>query len=101
MKLRKVFEVFGWVIIALFVFIGITASIGQIPPGQNSYNEGFEIHPITTLMHVVPGIIFMVLGPLQFIGKIREKFINFHRWSGRIFMINCLFIGVSGLIMAV
>lgn len=101
MKLRKLFEIVGWIIIVLFVFIGIMASIGQIPPGQDSYNDGFEAHPITTLMHVVPGIVFMVLGPFQFIGKIREKFRNFHRWSGRIFMINCIFIGISGLVMAI
>lgn len=101
MKLRKGFEIVGWVIVIVFVLIGIMASIGQIPPGGDSYNDGFEKHPVTTLMHVVPGIIFLVLGPFQFMGKIREKWVNFHRWSGRVFMANCLFIGISGLVMAV
>jgi uncharacterized membrane protein len=101
MKVRKIFEVIGWVIIGLFVLIGISSSIGQIPPGGNSYNDGFEVYPIATLLHVVPGIIFMVLGPFQFIGKIRERFRNFHRWSGRIFMINSVLIGISGLVIVV
>ena len=101
MKLRKVFEIIGWIIIGLFVFIGITSSLGQIPPGHNSYNAGFVTHPVTTLLHVIPGIIFMVLGPLQFMSKIREKFINFHRWIGRIFMADCVFIGFSGIVMVV
>jgi len=98
---RKIITGVGWVAIALLAVIGATSAIGQIPPGPNSYNSGFVDHPVMTLTHAVPGLIFMVLGPLQFVGGIRNRFLTFHRWSGRIFLVNSVFIGLSGFVIAV
>jgi uncharacterized membrane protein len=53
-----------------------------------------------TLMHVVPAMVFMVLGPLQFVGGIRAKHPQVHRWSGRIFLTASGIVGVTGLQMA-
>lgn len=53
-----------------------------------------------TLLHIVPGALFMVLGPLQFIGSLRRRYPQVHRWSGRIFLTASVIIGVTGLMMA-
>jgi uncharacterized membrane protein len=60
----------------------------------------FRRHPILTLVHIVPGTLFMILGPLQFSSTIRTRHLGWHRWSGRVFVICGLVIGISALVMS-
>jgi uncharacterized membrane protein len=60
----------------------------------------FAHYPILTLVHIVPGILFMILGPLQFSSTIRTRHLRWHRWSGRVFVICGLVIGISALVMS-
>jgi hypothetical protein len=60
----------------------------------------FARHPILTLVHIVPGTLFMILGPLQFSSTIRTRHLEWHRWSGRVFVICGLVIGISALVMS-
>lgn len=99
--MMKVSLAFAWVTLALFVLIGIGASLAKIPPNSNTYNPEFVKHPIQTMVHAVSGLIFMLLGPLQFIKGLRNRFPIFHRFAGRLFMIASLFIGLSGITMVI
>jgi uncharacterized membrane protein len=60
----------------------------------------FARHPILTLVHIVPGMLFMILGPLQFSATIRARHLRWHRLSGRVFVICGLVIGISALVMS-
>src|SRR5258707_12707530 len=60
----------------------------------------FAHYPILTLVHIVPGLLFMVLGPLQFSSTIRPRHLRWHLWSGRIFVIAVAVIGMSALVMS-
>ncbi len=60
----------------------------RLPPGF--------IHPV----HILPGLLFMVLGPLQFSAALRRRHRTWHRWSGRVFLLCSLIIGGSALIMS-
>jgi len=60
----------------------------------------FAHYPILTLVHVVPGLLFMMLGPLQFVPTIRARHLRWHRLSGRIFIICGVVIGLSALAMS-
>src|SRR5882724_3004732 len=60
----------------------------------------FAHYPILTLAHIVPGLLFMLLGPLQFSPTIRARHLRWHRWSGRIFVICGVVIGISALVMS-
>src|SRR4030081_108773 len=60
----------------------------------------FAHYPILTLVHIVPGLLFMLLGPLQFSSSIRARHLRWHRLSGRIFVICGVVIGVSALVMS-
>jgi uncharacterized membrane protein len=53
-----------------------------------------------TLSHILPAMLFMVLGPLQFVRSLRSKHPQFHRWSGRIFLTASAVVGATGLTMA-
>jgi hypothetical protein len=61
----------------------------------------FARYPVLTLIHIIPGVLFMVLGPLQFSATLRARHLHWHRWSGRVYLICSLIIGVSALVMSV
>lgn len=76
---------------------------GYHPSAMNptaSMDEGFLQHPFLTLVHIIPGALFMILGPLQFNTKLRKRKLAWHRWSGRVFVVASLVIGVSALALS-
>jgi uncharacterized membrane protein len=72
---------------------------GNFPPAR-ALDEVFAAHRSLTLVHIIPGFFFMVLGPLQFAKNIRSRFLRFHRWSGRIFVASGLVIGFTAIWMS-
>ncbi len=84
-------------------------SHGYRPPAVSSnprlaqlgaLDDLFARHPILTLVHIVPGMLFMILGPLQFSSRIRARHLRWHRLSGRVFVVCGLVIGISALVMS-
>ncbi len=57
----------------------------------------FEEYPVSTLLHVVPGVLFMVLGPLQLLRGLRSRFPLVHRWSGRVLLVTGIPLAGSAL----
>jgi uncharacterized membrane protein len=99
----------AWIGVTVLVLIGIAAAarrtlvllfgIGASPATQ-ALDAGFARHPMLTFVHVLPGVLFMVLGPFQFIPAIRARRLWQHRWSGRLFVASGCVIGVSALAMS-
>ncbi len=52
-----------------------------------------------TLIHIVPGLAFVMLGPLQFVGRLRRSRPRLHRSIGRLVLISGLATGVTALAM--
>jgi uncharacterized membrane protein len=63
-------------------------------------DDVFARYPILTLVHIVPGLFFMILGPFQFSSTIRARHLRWHRWNGRIFVACGVVIGISALVMS-
>jgi uncharacterized membrane protein len=63
-------------------------------------DDVFARYPALTLIHILPGLLFMVLGPLQFSATLRRRHRTWHRWSGRVVLLCSLIIGGSALIMS-
>lgn len=63
-------------------------------------DAGFARHRVLTLIHILPGALFLVLAPLQFVPSIRRNQFQIHRWMGRVLVICGLIIGASALIMS-
>jgi uncharacterized membrane protein len=63
-------------------------------------DAGFARHPLLTMFHIVPGLLFMVLGPLQFVRRLRSRRPGFHRWTGRVVIASGLIIGSTALVMS-
>ena len=66
----------------------------------SALDDLFAHYPVLTLVHIVPGLLFMLLGPLQFSSTIRVRHLRWHRWSGRVFVTCGFVIGISALTMS-
>ena len=61
------------------------------------FDRRFGRHPLVTRLHTIGGLVFLVLAPLQFAGAVRRRYIQLHRWTGRV-LLGLGFVGaVSGL----
>jgi uncharacterized membrane protein len=63
-------------------------------------NEGFAEYPTVTNLHVLPGLIYMALAPLQFLSFVREKYPRYHRWSGRILAVIGVVLGSTAMFIS-
>ncbi len=102
-------RVLAGIVISL-VLIGMAAAAGRardllfrfqtgIPPPPGSFDEGFYRYPVLTLVHIIPGFLFLTLGPLQFWTRLRTRRINLHRWMGRAYLACGLIVGCTALVM--
>ena len=94
----------------LLAFIGVAMVIRRVlvlqgvlssftPGGGKPFDTDFGLHPVITLLHILPGAVFMILGPLQFLPNLRKKYPAFYRRSRRVFLLSGVIIGVTALVM--
>ena len=72
---------------------------GQIPAEINPFIDRYTAHPLQTLLHTIPGMLFAMLGPMQFMSPIRDNFRIVHRVTGRIFLPIGIISGIGALAM--
>jgi uncharacterized membrane protein len=100
-----------WVLTLLLCAIGILAVarrmlflLGALPPvpkgSPAALDAGFARHPLLTIFHIVPGFLFVALGPLQFVSTQRARRPRLHRWIGRLVLASGTVIGVTALVMS-
>ena len=96
-----------WTGVVVLVLIGLAAAARRAlvllygaTPSPQAFDAGFAHHPILTFIHIIPGALFMVLGPFQFVPSIRARRLWQHRWSGRVLVAAGYVVGVSALAMS-
>ncbi|HKW57818.1 MAG TPA: DUF2306 domain-containing protein [Candidatus Acidoferrum sp.] len=110
-----------WGAVIFLAFIGVAVAVRRAivlvpvvlhgyhppPPPPNPVaaqftplDDLFAHYPYLTLIHIVPGLLFMILGPLQFIPNLRARHPRFHRINGRVFLSSALIVGISALVMS-
>jgi uncharacterized membrane protein len=87
------------VIVVLRAINLLQSSSGVPTPVNSDYDLGFVHRPGLTLLHIVPGLAFAILGPLQFVKAIRARHVRIHRWCGRIFLVSGLLVGTTAVIL--
>jgi hypothetical protein len=55
--------------------------------------------PVSLFLHSLAGVLFGVLGPLQFVRALRRRFGTLHRLSGRVFVLAGVGLALSGFWM--
>ncbi|GGJ22613.1 DUF2306 domain-containing protein [Neoroseomonas lacus] len=70
----------------------------QIPLGALP-EDGLRLAsvPVAYFLHSLAGVLFGVLGPLQFVRALRRRFGTLHRLSGRVFVLAGMGLALSGL----
>jgi uncharacterized membrane protein len=101
-----------WGAVIFLAFIGVAVAVRRsvvlLRPGALSarnnpaaqLDSAFADRRTLSLLHIVPGMLFMALGPLQFVRGLRAKYPQVHRWSGRIFLTTSAVVGITGLTLA-
>ena len=103
-RTMKIASTVGWVVIVLSVLIMIAsgasrlAQMTQDPATVDLLDVRYIQHPWVSLLHIVPGVLFLTLAPLQFVARIRRRRISIHRGLGRI-LATCA--AISGVIVLV
>ena len=94
----------GWVIMTLaclsIVFIAsryLTFDPEVYFPQQRA---AYLQHEFALGVHVLSGMIALLIGPFQFVGRLRRRFVRLHRFMGASYVASATGLGVSGLILA-
>ena len=99
-----------WVIVWVLAAIGVAMVVRRVlilagviqsvnPAGGPPFDTGFGKHPVITLLHILPGLLFMLLGPLQFMSSLRLRHVRFYRGSRVVFIVCAYIVGLSALSM--
>ncbi len=86
--------------LVIFAIIRTIETYGGAP-AENNFVARYIEHPITTAIHMITGIGFVVLAPLQFSARIRNRYRGFHRGLGRVLVIAAIIAGIYGLVSVV
>lgn len=96
----------GWGAIVISVIALLIAGamrlgdMTQNPPPSDAFGIRYLQHPWVALLHIVPGVLFVALAPLQFIARIRQQRIGVHRWLGQVLATCAMITGVFALVVS-
>lgn len=68
---------------------------------RDPYNAGFIKYPLVTFFHIIPGAVYLLLAPFQFMSSIRNRWIYIHRLMGRIISMLAIVVGITAFFMAI
>jgi uncharacterized membrane protein len=95
----------GWVIMTLAcVYIAIFFASRYLMFDPDVYftqqREAYLEHEFALGVHVLSGMLALLIGPFQFVGRLRRRFVRVHRFMGATYVASATALGVSGLILA-
>ncbi|KIC19169.1 DUF2306 domain-containing protein [Leisingera sp. ANG-DT] len=64
-------------------------------------DQRYADHPLASAVHLIPGIVFFLIGPLQFSPVVRRRFPKAHRALGQVFILSGVIssLGVMHMVM--
>jgi hypothetical protein len=111
----------GWILIVPLSLMGVAGAMGHILDtiirtgsdpvirdtnvllfGEDFFKHWlrFRTYEVSRMLHMLPGTVFMLLAPLQFMPRIRSRHPRLHRWLGRIALSCTLMLIPTGFIFA-
>ncbi len=103
-RTMKIASTAGWYAIVLSVLIMIASGVSRLvlmtqdPATADGFDARYIEHPWVSLFHILPGVLFLTLAPLQFVARIRQRRISLHRGLGRVL---ATFAAISGVLALV
>jgi uncharacterized membrane protein YozB (DUF420 family) len=87
------------VLIMLASGVNRLALMSQDPTTSDAFDVRYVQHPWVSLLHIIPGVLFLTLAPLQFVARIRQRRISVHRGMGRVLATSAAISGVLALVV--
>jgi uncharacterized membrane protein len=84
----------------LICYYVITRAFPMLIVTEENYGTYFFPRAIWLFPHIVLSIIATVIGPFQFIPKIRNNYLKVHRKLGRVYIICVILSGILGMYLA-
>ena len=84
----------------LTLYYVITRAFPMLIPTEEVYGTYYFSRVFVVFPHIVLGIVATIIGPFQFIPKLRNKYLKRHRQLGRIYIISTVLSGIAGMYMA-
>lgn len=112
-RLRKTLESVGWIIVLGLIGLGLNSVIGRAffltdalatPVSDPAatfgpFDSRYYDHYLVAFAHLIPALLIVFTGPMQFIRHIRKNYSVLHRISGRIFLISGAIGAITGFII--
>jgi len=104
MKRATPFLSYAWrgIVVLLTIEIVAVSAMRYLLPGgapPSVITDNRFAHPFL-MLHVLGGATALLLGPLQFVGRIRARFPRLHRANGRIYAAACAIGAPAGFMLA-
>jgi uncharacterized membrane protein len=94
----------GWVIMTLLSLTTIAFVARYLAFNPDSYfpeqREVYMRREFVLGVHVLSGMLALVIGPFQFVARLRRRFLRIHRFLGATYIASCTGLGLSGLVLA-
>jgi uncharacterized membrane protein len=94
----------GWVIMVLACVAIVVYASRYLTFDPEVYfpeqREPYLHHEFALGVHVLSGILALLIGPFQFVGRLRRRFVHVHRFMGATYVASAIALGVTGLILA-
>ena len=94
----------GWVIMTLACVAIVVYASRYLTFDPEVYfpeqREPYLQHQFALGVHVLSGILALLIGPFQFVGRLRHRFVRVHRFMGATYVASATALGVTGLILA-
>lgn len=84
-----------------FAVAGYAVTIVLVPAARPPFvRELFAAWPIVARIHFIGGALALALGVFQVNSSLRTRYLNVHRWSGRVYLLAVAAAGVASFAMA-
>ena len=93
----------GWVVMMILAaIIGAYAIAVLVAPAMRAafLQQRFMTMPLAATLHLAGAAVALVVGPLQHNSRLRGRFLNLHRWTGRAYVLAVLFGGAAAFRLA-
>jgi hypothetical protein len=101
-KRSWVWLVIGLILLSAIPLAGGAFRLNQLASGAEitPENARFFASPLPVVLHIVGAIVYAFLGAFQFVSRLWQRGIGWHRWVGRLLLVPCgLIVGLSGVWM--
>lgn len=97
----------AWLVIGLILLSAIPLTAGAFRLNELSSgaeitpdNARFFASPLPVMLHIVGAVVYALLGAFQFVSRLWQRGVGWHRWVGRLLLVPCgLIVALSGLWM--